>query len=185
MSGKHIGYVRVSTTDQNTARQLDGIELDRVFEDHASGKDTQRPQLAACLDYLRDGDVLIVHSLDRLARNLDDLRRIVRDLNERGVEVRFLKENLCFTTDTASPMATLMLSLLGAFAQFERELIRERQAEGIQIAKAAGKYRGRKPSLTPERVAELRRRAEAGEKKAHLAREYGVSRETIYAHLRS
>lgn len=183
MPGQIVGYRRVSTAEQNTARQLDGVQLDKVFEDKASGKDTDRPGLAACLNHLREGDTLVVHSMDRLARSVDDLRRVVRGLVDRGVAVRFVKEGLTFTGDD-SPMANLLLSMLGAVGEFERALIRERQAEGIAVAKAEGKYKGRKPSLTPEQVESLRSRAAAGESKAALAREYGISRETVYQHIR-
>ena len=180
-SGKRIGYVRVSTLDQNEARQLDGVQLDKRFVDKASGKDTKRPQLLAALDYLRDGDVLVVHSMDRLARNLDDLRKIVLGLTERGVVVEFVKEHLTFTTED-NAMSKLLLSVMGAFAEFERSLIRERQREGITLAKKAGVYKGRKPSLTPERITQLRARVDSGEKKAALAREFGISRETLYSY---
>ena len=180
-SGKRIGYVRVSTLDQNESRQLEGVQLDKRFVDKASGKDTKRPQLLAALDYLRDGDVLVVHSMDRLARNLDDLRKIVLGLTERGVVVEFVKEHLTFTTED-NAMSKLLLSVMGAFAEFERSLIRERQREGITLAKKAGVYKGRKPSLTLERIAQLRARVAAGEKKAALAREFGISRETLYSY---
>lgn len=179
--GKRIGYVRVSTLDQNESRQLEGVQLDKRFVDKASGKDTKRPQLQAALDYVREGDVLVVHSMDRLARNLDDLRRIVMELTGRGVVVEFVKEHLTFTSED-NAMSKLLLSVMGAFAEFERSLIRERQREGIALAKKAGVYRGRKPSLTPERVTELRARVAAGEKKAALAREFGISRETLYSY---
>lgn len=179
--GKRIGYVRVSTLDQNESRQLEGVQLDKRFVDKASGKDTKRPQLQAALDYVRDGDVLVVHSMDRLARNLDDLRRIVMELTGRGVVVEFVKEHLTFTSED-NAMSKLLLSVMGAFAEFERSLIRERQREGIALAKKAGVYRGRKPSLTPERVTQLRARVAAGEKKAALAREFGISRETLYSY---
>src|SRR6185312_10865487 len=129
------------------------------------------------------GDVLIVHSLDRLARNLDDLRRIVTELTQRGVVVEFVKEHLTFTSED-NAMSRLLLSVMGAFAEFERSLIRERQREGIALAKRAGVYKGRKPSLAPERAEELRRRVAAGEKKAALAREFGISRETLYQYAR-
>ena len=177
--GKRVGYIRVSSLEQNEVRQLDGIELNRIFTDKASGKDTKRPQLQACLDYLRDGDVLVVHSMDRLGRNLDDLRRIVAELTQRGVQVQFMKEQLIFNGED-SAMSKLLLSVMGAFAEFERALLRERQREGIAIAKKDGVYKGRKPSLTPERVRELRARVASGEKKAVLAREFGISRETLY-----
>ncbi len=179
--GKRIGYVRVSTLDQNESRQLEGVQLDKRFVDKASGKDTKRPQLQAALDYVRDGDVLVVHSMDRLARNLDDLRRMVMELTGRGVVVEFVKEHLTFTSED-NAMSKLLLSVMGAFAEFERSLIRERQREGIALAKKAGVYKGRKPSLTPERVAQLRARVAAGEKKAALAREFGISRETLYSY---
>jgi len=181
--GHRIGYVRVSTLDQNTERQLDGIKLDKVFTDKASGRDTKRPQLAAALEYVREGDILIIHSLDRLARNVEDLRRIVRELNERGVSVEFVKNHLTFSGG-GDPTARLMLTMLGAFAEFERELIRERQREGIAIAKAKGVYKGRKRALEPEDANELVAQARAGIPKADLARAYGISRETVYQYLR-
>ena len=181
--GQRIGYVRVSSYDQNADRQLEGQKLDRVFTDKVSGKDTQRPQLQALLAYAREGDTIVVHSMDRLARNVDDLRRIVQNENRRGVCIQFVKENLTFTGED-SPMANLMLSVLGAVAQFERDLIRERQREGIALAKQRGVYRGRQKALTSEKVAELGSRARAGEKKARLAREFGISRETLYQYLR-
>ena len=177
--GKRVGYIRVSSVDQNEARQCEGVELDKKFIDEASGKDTKRPQLEACLDYLRDGDVLIVHSMDRLARNLDDLRKLVFSLTDAGVTVQFMKEGLTFTDD-GDATSKLMLSIMGAVAEFERSLIKERQLEGIAIAKKKGVYKGRKPSLTVEQAAELRRRVAAGEVKAQLAREYGIARETVY-----
>lgn len=180
--GKRVGYVRVSTLDQNESRQLEGVQLDKRFVDKASGKDTKRPELQAALEYLRDGDVLVVHSMDRLARNLDDLRRTVTELTTRGVVVEFVKERLTFTSED-NAMSKLLLSVMGAFAEFERSLIRERQREGITLAKKAGVYKGRKPSLTPERIEILRQRAVAGEKKAALAREFGISRETLYSYL--
>jgi len=179
---KRVGYIRVSTLDQNTERQLEGVKLDKVFTDKASGKDTARPQLQAALEYLREGDLLLVHSMDRLARSVDDLRRIVLDLTKSGVHVQFVKENLTFTGEDY-PMSNLLLSLLGAVAEFERSMIRERQREGIALAKKAGVYKGRKPSLTPVQVAEIRKRVEAGEKKATLAAEYQISRQTLYAAL--
>jgi DNA invertase Pin-like site-specific DNA recombinase len=179
--GKRVGYIRVSSVDQNELRQLEGVELDKKFVDKASGKDTKRPQLQAALDYLREGDVLVIHSMDRLARNLDDLRKIVLGLTQRGVIVEFEKEHLAFTSED-NAMSNLLLSVMGAFAEFERSLIRERQREGITLAKKAGVYKGRKPSLTLERAEELRKRVAAGEKRAALAREFGISRETLYTY---
>ncbi|QLL08991.1 recombinase family protein [Mycobacterium vicinigordonae] len=177
--GQIVGYVRVSTADQNTDRQLDGIDLDEVFTDHASGKDTKRPQLQAMLKHVRKGDELVVHSMDRLARSLVDLRRTVDELTAKGVRVRFVKEGLVFG-DTSDPCATLMLSVMGAVAEFERALLLERQREGIAIAKTKGAYKGRKPSLTEDQVEAVAARLAKGESASVLAREYGVSRATVY-----
>lgn len=183
MNGQRIGYVRVSSFDQNPERQLEQVRVDKVFTDKASGKGTHRPELDALLTFVREGDTVVVHSMDRLARNLDDLRSLVQKLTKRGVRIEFVKECLTFTGED-SPMANLMLSVMGAFAEFERALIRERQREGIALAKQRGAYRGRKKALSPERVNELRRRADAGEQKAKLAREFGISRETLYQYLK-
>lgn len=182
MSGQRVGYVRVSSVGQNTERQLDGLKLDRVFEDKASGKSVERPQLAAMLSHVRDGDVVIVHSMDRLARNVDDLRKIVKDLTGRGVRIEFVKEGLTFTGED-SAMSNLLLTMLGAVAEFERSLIKERQLEGVAIAKREGRYKGRKPSLDADQVAEVKEKAATGIPKAALAREYGVSRQTLYSAL--
>jgi DNA invertase Pin-like site-specific DNA recombinase len=160
-------------------RHFPVAHLGCVFEDKASGKDTERPALAEMMRYLRQGDTLVVHSMDRLSRNLEDLRRTVRGLTDRGVRVEFVKESLTFTGDD-SPMNTLLLSLLGAVAEFERSLILERQREGIAIAKANGVYKGRRPALDAGRVEELRARLEAGESPSRLAAEFGVSRQTVY-----
>jgi DNA invertase Pin-like site-specific DNA recombinase len=183
MDGQRIGYVRVSSFEQNPDRQLDGIPVARTFTDKASGKDTRRPELDHLLAFARDGDTVVVHSMDRLARNLDDLRRIVQDLTRRGVRVEFVKEGLTFTGED-SPMANLMLSVMGAFAEFERALLRERQREGIALAKQRGAYRGRKRSLNQEQIGEVQRRIAAGEQKARVARDMGISRETVYQYLR-
>ena len=182
--GQRIGYVRVSSYDQHEDRQLEHmVDLDRIFTDKASGKNMERPKLQELLNYAREGDTIVVHSMDRLARNMDDLRQMVKTLAARGICVQFIKENLTFTGDD-SPMANLMLSVLGAVAQFERDLIRERQEEGIALAKKRGTYKGRKKALSPEQIGELRRRVAAGEKKLPLAREYGISHETLYKYLR-
>jgi DNA invertase Pin-like site-specific DNA recombinase len=161
--GQRIGYVRVSSYDQNAERQLEHLNADRVFTDRASGKDTERPELKALLSFAREGDTIVIHSMDRLARNVDDLRRIVLNETKRGVQVQFIKENLTFTGEE-SPMANLMLSVLGAVAQFERDLIKERQREGIALAKQRGAYTGRKKALATEKIVELRSRASSGEK---------------------
>lgn len=184
MKGQRIGYVRVSTFDQNVDRQLDGQSLDRIFTDKASGKDINRPELDAMLAFAREGDTVVVHSMDRLARNLDDLRKLVQSLTKRGVRIEFVKESLAFSGED-SPMANLMLSVMGAFAEFERALIREQQREGIAVARQRGAYRGRKRSLSDEMVAELHRRVDDGERKAVIARDLGISRETLYQYLRA
>lgn len=183
MKGQRIGYVRVSSFDQNPERQLEQVQVDRIFTDRASGKNTLRPELDRLLTFVREGDTVVVHSMDRLARNLDDLRSLVQQLAERGVRVEFVKESLTFTGED-SPMANLMLSVMGAFAEFERALIRERQKEGIALAKQRGAYKGRKNALSPTQIAEMRTRAAEGEPKTALARAFSVSRETVYQYLR-
>lgn len=182
--GQAVGYVRVSTVEQNTARQLEGVKLDRVFEEKASAKTMDRPQLDAALAYLREGDALLVHSIDRLARNVRDLHSIVDALVQKGVRVEFVKEGLKFTPDRSDPFSTLMLTLLGAVAQFEREIIKERQREGIAVAKREGKYKGRKPSLSDAQKAELFRLLDEGVPKAKLARRFDVTPMTIRNYLK-
>ena len=183
MHGQRIGYIRVSTVDQNTERQLDGIKLDKTFLDKASGKDTKRPQLELMMSFVRSGDTLIVHSMDRLARDQNDLHRIVQTLTGKGVRIEFVKEHLTFTGDD-SPISKLMLSVMGAVHEFERALIKERQLEGIALAKKRGAFKGRKKSLSKGEVAELRQRITRGMSKAQAAREFGMSRETLYKYLR-
>ena len=184
MTGQRIGYIRVSSFDQNTDRQLENINVNKVFTDKASGKDIHRPELMALMEFIREGDTLVIHSMDRLARNLDDLRGIVSRLTQKGVTIEFVKEHLTFTNEV-TPMSNLMLSVMGAFAEFERALIKERQREGIAIAKLKGAYKGRKKSLSPEQIDELKNCLVQGEKKAQVARKYGISRETLYQYLRN
>ena len=136
-----IGYVRISSIDQNTVRQLDGVQLSKVYTDKCSGKDTNRPQLLVLLDSVREGDTVHVHSIDRLARSLSDLLKLGESLNETGVSVHFHKENLLFT-GADDKYQNLMLQMMGAVAEFERSMIRERQQEGIEKAKEAGVYKG-------------------------------------------
>ena len=179
--GQTIGYVRVSTSDQNTDRQLDGVELDQVFTDKLSGENKDRPQLEAMINYARSGDVVIVHSMDRLARNLNDLHDIINELIGKGVGVQFKKESLTFTHEKkASPMNMLLLNIMGAVAQFEREAIKERQAEGIAKAKAKGVYKGRKKALTDTQVIELNEAIKQGKTKPQVASHFGVSIPTVY-----
>lgn len=183
MPGQRVGYVRVSSADQHPDRQLDGVLVERTFVDQASGSNSQRPQLEALLKFVRLDDTVVVHSMDRLARNLGDLLHLVQSLTARGVAVEFLKEHLVFTGEDA-PMAMLMLSVMGAVAEFERTLIRERQREGIALAKQRGVYRGRHRSLHLEQIEEVRKRVEAGEAKAKIAGEFGISRQSLYRLLR-
>jgi DNA invertase Pin-like site-specific DNA recombinase len=183
MLGQRIGYKRVSSLDQHEDRQLEGVEVAKTFTDKASGKDTKRPQLEILMSFVRTGDTVVVHSMDRLARNLDDLRRIVQTLTGRGVHIEFVKEHLSFTGED-SPMASLVLSIMGAFAEFERALIHERQREGIALAKQRGAYKGRKKSLSEAQVGQLRARLTTGMSKAQVAREFGISRETLYQYLK-
>ncbi len=179
-----VGYIRCSSISQNVERQLEGLTLDETFTDMVSGKDLNRPSLQEMLRFVRKGDEVVIHSMDRLARNLADLLKLVTDLTSKGVRVTFKKEALTFTGED-SPMATLMLSIIGAVAAFERSMIHERQLEGIAIAKTKGVYKGGKPKFTPAQVAQICARAKAGEKKAVLAREFKCSRETIYSFLRA
>ena len=178
-TGQQVGYIRVSSIDQNTVRQLDGLSLDKTFIEKMSGKHTQRPVLQECLVYIRAGDTLHVHSIDRLARNAKDLLNLVEQMLGKGVSLKFHKNNLTFTPDSKDHMDKLQLTMLAAFAEFERELIKERQREGIAIAKAQGKYAKRR-KITDELIAEAKTRTERGEPLARVARELKVSRETLY-----
>ena len=173
-----IGYTRVSTTDQTTDRQELGDI--RIFEDKASGKSKDRPALNEMLAYVRDGDEVIVYSIDRLARNLRDLEDIIKEVNSKGASVTFLSERLTFSgSDDA--MSTLMLQMMGSFAQFERSMILKRQAEGIAIAKtgpnAKTKYAGRKPSIDRKAISKM---LEAGSSVTATARALGISRQSVY-----
>lgn len=143
-----------------------------------------RPQLDELRKYVREGDTVVVHSIDRLARSVVDLRKITEQLTRKGVTIEFVKERLVYTL-SPSPFSQLTLDITAAFAEFERSIIRERQREGIAIAKAKGKYKGRNRKLAPEVVDVVRSRVSAGEKKAVLAREFHVSRETIHRYLRA
>jgi DNA invertase Pin-like site-specific DNA recombinase len=184
--GKRIGYVRTSTADQNTARQLEGVPLDKTFTDQLSGKDRNRPQLQACLDFLREGDTLVVHALDRLGRNVRDLLDIVEELTTKGVTVSFLHPALSFSGDD-SPINKLLFLMLAGFAEMERSLIHERQLEGIAIAKKEKKYRGRAPAIRAGngKLAELTKLAAENTPVSEMARQVGVSRQTIYSWLKA
>lgn len=183
MSGQIIGYRRVSSEGQNLDRQLDGQQLDHVFEEKISGKDTNRPELQRLIEYARKGDTVIVHSLDRLGRSLLDLRKIVSELNAKGVAIRFVKEGMEFDAGSDDPFKVLMLNMLGSFAEFERSLIKSRQAEGIKLAKQKGVYKGRSKCLKPEQAEEARARVAAGVPKSRVAKDLGVTRQTLYKYI--
>jgi DNA invertase Pin-like site-specific DNA recombinase len=172
-----IGYRRVSSIEQNLDRQeLAGCE--KVFEEKASAaRGSARPALEQLLEFAREGDEVVVHSIDRLARDLVDLQTLLETLNGKGVSVAFLSEGLTFSASQDDPFSKLQLQLLGAFSQFERAIIRKRQAEGIAKAKAKGVYRGRQPSIDPAKVKELK---SAGLGATAIAKELGIGRASVY-----
>ncbi|WP_414653612.1 MULTISPECIES: recombinase family protein [Idiomarina] len=174
---QQIGYIRVSTIDQRTERQLDGIQLDKTFIDKCSGSTTKRPALQQLKDHVREGDTVVVHSIDRMARNLEDLLELIKYFSSKGVQIRFVKESMTFGGTEPDPMQKLMLSIMGSVAEFERAIILERQREGIALAKERGAYKGRKPSVDREKVLELHREGVA---KAQIAKRLGIGRATVY-----
>lgn len=183
MSGKRIGYVRVSSIDQNPQRQLESVTLDKKFVDFASAKSTNRPQLKALLEFVREDDVVIVHSMDRLARNLRDLKQLVHDFISQKIEVHFVKENLQFSSEN-SATSILILHLMGAFAEFEYSFIRERQREGIEVAKRKGVYKGKKKKIKPGMELIIQREMMTRKSKSQIAQDLGVCRLTLYRHLK-
>lgn len=185
-SSAKIGYVRLSTVEQNTARQLVGITLDRVFEEKVSAKNNgNRPVLREMLGFIRDGDDLYVHSMDRLARNLKDLLTLVTTITDKGVTLHFVKENLTFEAKAkATPFNKLLLGLLGSVAEFERELILERQREGIAQAKARGAYKGRKP-IAPEKIEKAKELLAQGMTRTEAAKTVGMGRTTLFLYLKN
>lgn len=178
-----VGYRRVSTVEQNLDRQDLGA-VDRVFEDKASGKNADREQLQEMIAFVRSGDEVVVYSIDRLARDLRDLQSIITLLNEKGVSIEFLSERLVFSGSTDDAFAKLQLQMMGAFAEFERNIIRKRQAEGIAKAKAKGVYdnRKRKKKVSDKRITELKTN---GLNNTEIAKHLGVSRMTIHRALAS
>ena len=182
MSGQIVGYVRVSSTEQNPARQLAAIgTVDETFTDRVSGKSrSERPELARMLRHVRRGDTVRVSSMDRLARSVIDLAQIIHELNGKEVEVEFTTERLTFAPGAEDPFAMFQLHMLGAVAQLERSLIKERQREGIDLARAKGVYRGRARALSPEQITEARDMVATGVPKAKIARELGCSRRVLY-----
>lgn len=177
--GMRVGYVRVSTIDQNPDRQLEGIELDKKFIEYASGKTANREILYKMISFLREGDHVIVHSIDRIARNLIDLKRIVEILNSKGISIEFKKENLHFHPNKEDPISNLTLSMMGAFAEFELAIITERRTEGIAIARSKNKY-VREHKLNEQQQREVKEMLQNHVPVAKIALQYGVSRPTIY-----
>ena len=182
MKGKRIGYIRVSTTDQNPDRQLEGVILDKKFIEYWSGKNKERPQLKALMEYAREDDELYVHSIDRLARNSRDLFYLVDYFLKKNISVHFVKQNLIFNGQD-SPMAKFQLAIMAAYAEFEREIALERQREGISIAKRMGKYKGKKSIMTPEKIKQLDEMLKTRESKSQIAKDLGISRGTLYRFL--
>lgn len=175
-----FGYIRVSSHTQNGERQLAGVDLDRTIIEKQSGKSTSdRPELVRLIDFVHEGDTVHVHSIDRLARNLRDLQDIIKTIVKNGAAVKFHKENLTFNGDD-TPMSNLMLQMIGAVAEFERALIRERQAEGIAAAKQRGQRFGQPPKITSAQVDEVIMLVGKGLTKAEIAKRFDVSRQTIY-----
>jgi len=172
-----VGYRRVSSVDQNLDRQDLG-QVEKVFEEKLSGKSAKgRPALQAMLDYIREGDTVAVYSIDRLARDLRDLQDIIQTVNDKGATIRFLTEGLTFSADKDDAFAKLQLHMMGAFAEFERNIIRKRQAEGIAKAKSKGVYKGRKPSIDRDRVKELKAEGLSTYK---IAANMGISRMSVH-----
>jgi len=182
-NGQNIGYVRVSSVGQNDERQLQDINLDRVFKEKVSGKNTDRPQLKECIEYVRNGDTLHVHSMDRLARNLIDLQKIIDELIKKGVIVHFHKENLIFKGDNNS-FDKLLLQVIGAVSEFERNLIKERQKEGIENAKIKGVKLGRKNTLNNDQIKELKEMVSNGINKVDIGKHFGISRQSVYTYIK-
>ncbi len=176
-----VGYARVSSDDQNLDRQLEALKgagVGRIYSEKVSGKSAaNRQELQSCLDYVREGDTLVVCSMDRLARSLPDLLAIVHGLADKKVTVRFLKESLIFD---GSAQADFLLGIFGAVAQFERALIKERQADGIAVAKRAGKYKGRKPKLSPDQQVAVCDLHAEGVGVSEIARRFNATRPLIY-----
>ena len=175
---EHIGYIRVSSEGQNIDRQLEGVTLDKRFIDKLSGATKDRPQLALCLEYVRAGDTLHIHSIDRLSRSLRDMEELVSGLVKRGITIHFHSENLIFGQED-NPFATMQLHLLTVFAQFERSVTRKRQREGIDIAKAKGKHLGR-PKLDMARRNEAIELSKQGMNISEISRSMKLSRSSIY-----
>lgn len=181
----NIAYVRVSTVEQNEDRQVEALErhgIDRWYTEKVSGKDMNRPQLQAMLDYAREGDTVYIHDFSRLARSTEDLLKIVRQLDGKGVSLVSNKEAI----DTRTPQGKLMLTMIAAINEFERANLLERQREGIEIAKAKGLYHGRKEISIDDKtfLRAFEKYQQRGITKSQLAEELKVSRPTLYKLIR-
>ncbi len=178
-----FNYKRVSTIIQSTERQLIDVPCDREYEDKLSGKNRERPQLEAMLSNLRSGDIVNVHSMDRLARNTRDLLNIVEEINNIGATIKFHKENLTFSPDKKDPYQEMMMTMLAAVSSLERSLINDRVREGVALAKAKGKYKGGKNKLSDEQVKELNNLYKNGVAVAEIARKFEITRPTVYSYI--
>jgi len=182
MNGKRIGYARVSTVDQNPERQLENVQLDKKFTDYASGSSTKRPQLQQMLEFVREDDIVFIHSMDRLGRNLKDIKNLVDYLLEKKVKIEFIKENLKFASKS-DPVANCVLNIFGAVAEFEYSLLKERQMEGIRLAQKAGKYKGRQTKLDEKKIEFIKEQLKTRISKTKIAEALGISRFSLYNYI--
>lgn len=182
LKGCKVGYIRVSSLEQNPERQLEGLNIHHIYMDRCSGKTRERPKLEEMMRFLRIHDEVYVHSMDRLARNLEDLLKLVKEILSKGCSIHFIKERIEFNCEEDNPMGKLMLSVFGAIAEFERALIRDRQREGIELAKRKGKYKGRPQSVTPEQIQEIKDLYPRVHK-AEIARRFNLNPRTITKYL--
>lgn len=183
MAGIRVGYVRVSTNDQTLEIQKNALNVDKFFEDVWSGKDCDRPGFKALMEFLRDGDTLVVHRLDRLSRKLSDLLNTVNDLLNKNIQIEFVHEKI-FLGPSPSPMQILFLGILGAFAEFERNVIDERRAAGIAFARSKGVYKGRKPRFTQDMLRQMEEMKSKGAEIKLIAKYLGISRTSVYNYLK-
>ena len=180
-----FNYIRVSSIEQNTERQLKDVACDRVYEEKISGKDTNRPQLQAMLANIRANDIINIHEMSRLARNTRDLLNLVEEITSKGATIIFHKENLTFKgNEKQDPYQKMMMVMLGAVAELERAILLERQREGIAIAKAKGKYKGGKNKLSSEQITELNNMHSQGMPISQIAKHFKITRPTVYGYLK-
>lgn len=183
--GRLIGYARVSSTDQNLDRQLKALKdygVTEIYADKSSGKNLDRPEFQRLDRSAQEGDTIVILSMDRFARSLQDLLNKVTDLTNRGISVKFIKENIAVSPNNISPISRLLLGVMGAVAEFERNMIRERQREGIELAKKRGVYKGRCP-VNPEKLLEGMRLVKTGMPKSQICRKLGIGRTTFYKYM--